>query len=614
MLIQNNCVRATINYPSAKWLTGLIIVISCCSFSYAQQVKYPSGVDEHKKKCKAIDTVTDPDQVEVITENENTLIKIAPASFINDNISKRGDGLALIFLPIDSTACNAPADVLFLSRDDLKSNIYSRSGDTMTFKSSAKPKKYQLYLVKNGYICQQVVQRKKDIFMPANISFDVKPFTQTEDTVAKVKERGLKTDITVYYKKKENKIDEDIVQRITSRLKDIDSISSLKINGYISVDNLLPRKQDLTENINAIAGEIAKEYTDLNVFINVEQNWQDFYNDVQLTRFSSLSNKSKFHIKTKLISGKNRKQLESILSRHRKIVLKINSRLDMSDWDERELLYHLKNAYRSNDLSLMLYIQDHMFDALENGRMPADLYKRSDLPLKYGLGPAFLNQVVYKFQQGIITDDEAIVKLRELRIYYPEFHLIDYNLLKFQLGIFKNEPASVSEQLILELLSKLEKSNEYRDEFLHGKVYYHMIKAQHASDVKNYDGINFHLDHMLKFYSPSSLSSADAVKMARFFIHFKKPLEAETILYQHYKNQKATEELLYEYLKLPFPVIGIHSPNELMDVIEKSYHLNKSRFCNEFAATENILDYQFYLQEQLGEYKCNNCKEILESQ
>ena len=153
-----------------------------------------------------------------------------------------------------------------------------------------------------------------------SLAYKSKTITSSKDRFVK-KYKTLKFTIP-FEKNKSNYVTEDIKPLYDSlRLTDF-NIKKINIRAYASVEGSLKRNIELqSKRANSIVAAL-QSFQKPNIVTEVHssENWVEFLNDIEGTKYSSFADLSKEQIKSKLVA-EAAKELEPYLKNHRKAVL-----------------------------------------------------------------------------------------------------------------------------------------------------------------------------------------------------------------------------------------------------------------------------------------------------
>ena len=228
------------------------------------------------------------------------------------------------------------------------------------------------------------------------------------------------------------------------RLTDF-NIKTIDIKAYASVEGSTERNMELQqERGSSIASSLQSFQTpEIETNITTSENWVEFFNDVERTKYADLKSKSKSQIKAAL-TGATSVALEPILENHRKAVVTLE--LDKIDIYKEKSIPELTTLFNTsisgNDLEKAAAIQNSLLEKIRISASPDNL-KKITIPRQVEYVDFINKKVMYDYLMDVRMTMIAYNELKQLAELDPKNPRLQYNLAVLKFIIWRNNAAPI---------------------------------------------------------------------------------------------------------------------------------------------------------------------------
>lgn len=443
-----------------------------------------------------------------------------------------------------------------------------------------------------------------------SITYTTKEIKGASNDAYQLKHKTLKFKIP-FEKNKSEYSQEDIKPLYDSlRLTDF-NIKSVKIKAYSSVEGSLERNVKLQEQRAASIVKALQTFQKPSITneISSSENWVEFLNAIENTKYENLKDLNKAQIKDKLV-GALSSEMEPILKQHRKalVTLELEKKDVYKDLDATELLNKFNSSIASEDLDEALKIQNSLFEKLKNKEVSPDLLNKMEVPnqIKYA---AFLNKnSAYKY---LLEASKVLIvynELLELEKLAPKDKRIKYNIVVTKLKLWRHNALDVDDKTLKAEIKAL-KNYGIKDSLISRLlVNYNIVIAERLMRKRDY----VNKDKAVKFiesnYKNFELSDYDYLSLAQFFSYYANIDLSVELLKDKAKRIDIDENLLFYYLNLTIIDRELTKTSDYRTIMLNALNMNKSRYCKLFDPFgEGGVTFQLLEDDYLRSTYCESC-------
>jgi hypothetical protein len=419
------------------------------------------------------------------------------------------------------------------------------------------------------------------------------------------------TFIIPFEKNKSNYTSEDIKPIYDSlRLTDF-NIKNIDIKAYSSVEGSLERNIQLQEErANSIVKALQSfQKPTITTKVSSSENWVEFFNDIQSTKYQNLAELSKNQIKSKLV-GNLSTELEPILKDHRKAVLKLElqkkDKYEMMSADE--LIENFNSALGKNELDKARQIHNSILEKIKTDIISPDLLRKMQLP-RQSKYIDFLNKnavikVIKDAGQSLIVYDD----LKELKKLVLKDKKVNYNLMALKIKLWRYNALDIKSSQLKSDIQNLKSFGIPNSLISRMMVNYHIVRAEKLMRKRDYKNKDTSVEYINSNYQNFPLSDFDYLSLAQFFSYYANTGLAINLLDKKVKSIDVDEDLLYYFINLTIIDDKLTSNDDYRTVLLNAINMNKDRFCKLFNAVEDGgVTFQLLENEYLLQIYCENC-------
>ncbi|WP_411894232.1 hypothetical protein [Winogradskyella sp. A2] len=443
-----------------------------------------------------------------------------------------------------------------------------------------------------------------------SLSFQNDKVLSLDENRADIKYKTLKFKVP-FEKNKSKYLPEDIRPIYDSLSLTDFNIKTIDIKAYSSIEGSLERNIELQKGRAKSMAEAIQTYQEptIKTTISSSENWVEFLNDIEGTKFQNLNDLTKSEIKAKLV-GSFSKEMEPYLKNHRKAVLTLE--LELKDVYKNksgtELVDEFNKAISADELDKAIQIQNSLFNRLKNKEISPNLLSNMEIPrqIKY---VNFLNaNSAIKYQinkrQIIIVRDElnALLKLDSKNAK------VRYNLIALKFRIWRFDFAPINATAFKTEIYNLK--NYGLDQKLIDRmmINYHIIMSEKHMKKRKYDEKDKSVNYINKYYKKIPLSDYDYFSLAQFLTYYANVEKAADLLNNKARSIDVDEDLIFYYLNLTLINTELTKRDDYRAIMLNAYNQNKERYCNLFNSVDDGgVTFQLLDNEYLRNGYCENC-------
>lgn len=433
----------------------------------------------------------------------------------------------------------------------------------------------------------------------------------TNDDGFVLKNKTLKFSIP-FKKNKSEYFPEDIKPLYDSlRLTDF-NIKTINIKAYASIEGRLDRNIELQQlRAQSIAKALQTFQTpSIKTSISSSENWVEFFNDIQGTRYQNLASLSKSAVKSR-ITGDFADEMEPILKNHRKAVVELElEKIDAYRSNSpQELMGKFNAALAVADLEEASKIQNTIFERLNAQEISPDFLKKMEIPFQ----DLFVQLLNKKTSFNYFLDERHVLithnQLRELEKLAPKDPRVKYNLVATKMKLWRYKALEVD-------------VDKFKTEILNLKTYgidgilinrmminYHIILAENFMSVRDFNSKDKSVNYINNNYNKVILSNFDYLSLAQFFSYYGNTDMSRDLLTPKAKSIDIDEDLLFYYVNLTIVDRELTQTSDYRTIMLNAYNLNPERFCGLFDPYgQGGVTFQLLEDEFLRISYCENCR------
>lgn len=364
-------------------------------------------------------------------------------------------------------------------------------------------------------------------------------------------------------------------------IKDIDIHTFSSIEGDQVINERLQkqRAEEIKMTIEKITGKLSK------TSIESEENWADFYKQIENGRFSYLKTKSHAEIKQLLKQPVFLDSIDPLIRKTRtaRISVKLEAIIDGKS-PPQLIIGSYKKAIASGDSLKAFAYQNRLLQALFASQLTNADITGVDIPYKKKFLRIWTNKI------AMVTFDPELTYTHETRDMALEAQRIDsthkplqFNLCIMTLKFLNDYGDTIMPIKKLERIMKYCESLGPDDSVLVAKMWlnYHVISAYQNWWTHQYDKIDDHLKEIRKYFESGFISEREALKLGLLFNFYGRTWWTVDLLYPFIKKGTNNEDLLYLFVKTYTGNNSNKIPEaEWIGYLDKARKMNENRFFN----------------------------------
>jgi hypothetical protein len=443
-----------------------------------------------------------------------------------------------------------------------------------------------------------------------SITYKDKQIKAASNDAFVLKNKSLKFKIP-FEKNKSEYSQEDVRPLYDSlRLTDF-NIKSINIKAYSSVEGSLERNVKLQEQRASSIVKAIQTFQKPSIKneISSSENWVEFLNDIENTKYQELKNLSKVEIKAKLV-GSLSSEMEPILEKHRKalITLELEKKDLYKDLNDTELVNKFNRSIVSDDLDEALKIQNSLFEKLRNKEVSPNLLGKMQVPnqLKY---MTFLNKnTAYKY---VLEEPQVLIvynELLELEKLAPKDIRVKYNLAVTKLKLWRFKAMDIDDKKLKAQIRAL--LNYGISDALVSRILvnYHIVLVERLMRKRDYPNKDKAVKFIESNYNKFQLSDYDYLSLAQFFSYYANTDLSVALLKDKVKQIDTEENLLFYYLNLTIINPEFTKTSDYRTIMLNALNMNKTRYCKLFNPFgEGGVTFQLLEDDYLRKTYCESC-------
>lgn len=549
--------------------------------------------------------------------------------FFNLLFDNKNDGIAIDIVKRNQLRCyeknklaNSSINIghlmppVYLS--ELKDNLYIQDGYVIVpyrkLPPSFDPAEIELNLlvIQKKYLCSY--------HTTSNINFTnwkILEMGLYKDSLSNTKKEKIETSVskrlkfTIPFEKNKSTFEKSDIQPLYDSLQLTDyNIKKINIRAYTSIEG--SEKQNIAlqqQRANSIVAALQQyQMPEIQSTIVAKENWVEFLNDIQNSKFEYLLVKSKEEIKSELEKTSN--SLESILAPHRKSIIELDLQKKFTEEENNPILLkkYFDQSIDDENIEEALYFQEIILEKIRDEQLPDDFISKLEIPEESLYGPLLNNFGIFSVEKNndfLYDNIETFGRLAQL---LPGNKKVLYNLTALKIKAWREGNFLTNEAEIKSLIEDLKKNSLEKSLTERLWINYYMILAQYKHQENDYKRKNLALKNVYASYKKLDLKDEDLLSLAKYVSWHSKFDWAENILSKRVFKVDTSEDLLFYYLKLT-----IRSPKKTQQADYKTFMFNaidknNQRFCDIFLPkSQGGVTFQLLRNESLRKIYCENC-------
>lgn len=616
----------------------LVIFLFCFDISFAQNL-YNIKLGNNQQQCRDFNSTFQNRPKEsnfaIKRDGQNVYFETNDLKWFNKLFAYPQDGIALDIVDKQRYSC----DVTTIDRTQIRGDL-QKPRYTKQLKSSLEeigenkirvlvgriPKdqenkelEFNILFLSDNSLCQYYViydlkayewdLLDMGVYLDS-LTYSNKQISDNNDGYV-LKNKTLK--FTIPFKKNKSEYSPEDIKPLYDSLRLTDfNIKAINIKAYASIEGIVKRNIELQQLRSESIAKALQSFQQptIQTTITTSENWVEFLNDIQNTKYKSLAALSKSQIRSNLI-GSFSKEMEPILKNHRKAVVELElEKIDIYNNDSpEELLGKFNTAIAVADVDEASKIQNALFERLNGKEISPDFLKKMEIPNQILFVPLINKKSAFSYfldeRQVLITYNQ----LKELEKLAPKDPRVKYNLTVTKIKLWRYKALEVDE-------------NKFKSEILNLKdlgidavlinrmmINYHIILAENfmrERDFKNKDkSVTFINDN----YNNVSLSNFDYLSLAQFFSYYGNTDMSKDLLTPKAKSIDIDEDLLFYYINLTIVDRALTQTSDYRTIMLNAFNLNPERFCGLFDPYgQGGVTFQLLEDDFLRTTYCENCE------
>ena len=625
---------------TALIISFLILSINTVLSQNTYDIVFPKTDAERNQNCQTCFQIFNqkPKEVQfsIKRENNNLYFQVNDKNWFNSLFKNIGDGLAVDIVLKDRYSCELESIENTQIRGFLLKPVYSQR-----LRSGLKPYKENTYRTYVGKIPEGFLndELEYNILFLSNknlcnyywiynlesypwdlldmgmyldsLTYDTKQIKSSAKEGYILKNKTLK--FKVPFKKNKSEYSQEDIKPIYDSLRLTDfNIKKINIKAYSSVEGSLERNIELQEQrANSIVNALQTfQKPTIKTNISSSENWVEFLNDIEGTKYEYLNKLPKSQIKAKLV-GALSNEIEPILKNHRKAVLELE--LEKKDryknMSANELLNKFNSAIGLEQIEDALEIQNSIFEKLKSKEISPEFLKKMDVPKQAKFAKIFNKNSAYKYmldvRQALIVYNELI----DLEKLVPKDGEVKYNIVAVKIKLWRFKAIDIDEEKLKEQINTLKNYGIDSSLISRMMVNYHIIKAENLMRKRDYTGKDKSVAYINGNYKKFPLSDYDYLSLAQFFSYYANTDMAVELLEEKARSIDIDEDLLFYYLNLTLINKKLTQDSNYRAIMLNAFNMNKERFCKLFNSIENSgVTFQLLEDEYLRKTYCESCE------
>lgn len=624
-----------------KHFLSLFVFVYCANTLHSQNyfgIHFPNQGEQQvcQKFNQAFVNRPKESKFAIKRENSNLFFETNDKEWFNALFTNITDGIAIDIVDKDRYACSVASIEQVQIKGTLLPPVYAKKLKTGLKKSSEtsyrvlvgripanlmnKELEFNILFLSDKNLCQYYVIYDLESYpwdlldmgmYLDSVTYNAKQIKANAKDAYIIKNKTLKFKIP-FEKNKSEYSPEDIKPIYDSlRLTDY-YIKAIKIKAYASVEGSLERNIELQQQRAASIANALQSFQKPSIKndISSSENWVEFLNAIENTKYSDLKELSKSEIKAKLI-GSLSVEMEPILKNHRKalVELELEKKDKYKDLSGTELVNKFNTALTQDLLDEALQIQNSLFEKLKNKEVSPNHIGKLQVPnqLKY---LTFLNK--NSAMKYMLEEPQIVIvynELQQLEKMSPKDKRVKYNIAAIELKLWRYKAMDIDKNKLKSKINALKTYGINQELISRMLVNYHIIEAENLMRKRDYANKDKAVSYIKNSYKNFHLSDYDYLSLAQFFSYYANTDMAVELLSPKAKSIDIDENLLFYYLNLTIINPELTQTSDYRTIMLNALNMNKTRYCKLFNPYgEGGVTFQLLEDSYLRTTYCESCE------
>lgn len=549
--------------------------------------------------------------------------------FFNLLFDNKNDGIAIDIVKRNQLRCyeknklaNSSINIghlmppVYLS--ELKDNLYIQDGYVIIpyrkLPPTFNPEEIELNLliIQKKFLCSYHTTSNIDF-----TNWKILEMGMYKDSLSTNKKKQIETSVskrlkfTIPFEKNRSAFEKNDIQPLYDSLQLTDyNIKEINIRAYTSIEGSEEQNISLQQQRANSIVEALQQYQkpEIKSTVVAKENWVEFMNDIQNSKFEYLLNKSKEEIKFELEKKSN--DLEAILASHRKAIIELDLQKKFTEEENNPILLkkYFDQSIKDEKIEEAQYLQEIILEKINDEQLPDEFISKLEVPQESIYGPLLNNFGIFSVDRNSDSLYDNIATFERLQKLLPGNKKVLYNLTALKIKAWREGEFITNEGEIKNLIEELRKIGLEKSLSQRLWINYNMILAQYKHQENDYKRKNLALKNVYASYRKLDLEDNDLLSLAKYVSWHSKFDWAENIVSKRVLNVDASEDLIFYYIKLT-----IRSPKKTRQADYKIFIFNamdknNQRFCDIFLPkSQGGVTFQLLRNESLRKIYCENC-------
>lgn len=389
-------------------------------------------------------------------------------------------------------------------------------------------------------------------------------------------------------------------------------IKKIQVRAYASVEGNTDKNIELQQKrAESIATAIRSFQTQpIDLEIQSEENWIDFYADLNKSPYIRISELPRDNIKTILEKHNVADALEPYLKRHRRaeVILELERTTTQEKVKSEILVDDFKKTLQKNDLSQAYLLQKAIFQKIKNGQATTSILDQLEIPKQSGYSLLLSKSIAFRYlanDQEVYTLYKQLLELKDLT---PKDPHVRYNLcvLKFKLWLLGE--LSVNPDEFKAEINELKKYKVPDNLLKRMMMNYNIVMCEYQMKKGDFAGKDKSLKAISTGYNGMDMRWTDYLSLAQYFSSYSKYDWSIKLLRSKIKEPNAEADLLFYYINLGVTDEKIRKGSEYKALLKKASEEYPERYCNLFKSNDRGgISFQLLEDKNMRESFCNHC-------
>jgi hypothetical protein len=421
-------------------------------------------------------------------------------------------------------------------------------------------------------------------------------------------------DFDVFFPKNEIQFSRDSLRKFILSIPNLsENTVKIEISAFASIEGPENHNKELYQKRgDVVFSEIAPFFTDsVDVVVNVDENWDDFYRDIALGPYAYLQKQSPDSIREKLKDRGFSENLELFLKQHRKATISIflQNSLNPEKASADSLVEFYRETVKAENIQLAMQLQDAIFSRVKEENIAIFFPDSLPLPAEKEFSFVFNRDYVYRYLSGLTDLNETYDLFKKIKQHYPNDERINFNLAEFMFRKWIAGDETITGDSVLASINRLQASGVPATAYNRLLINYHIVSLRSSMADKDLRARTRSVRAVRNLYGATLTREPELLNMAAFFVAYKQNDVAEKLLRPFARSASPDEDLLYYYIALTINETNTVNQRWYNDLMEKAQQMNPGRFCQLFqpVSVTDSAGISLLFKSKLKEIYCRHC-------